>query len=183
MTKDLINIEDVEITEEKDEERKPWKIENLGGADWCFRKIKEVEDNIDEQIKYAKAEIERYEEYINKLEKEKEDKTNFFKYKLQEYLIERQKEDPNFKLNTMVGTANFKNKTIWDYGNEDKLIEFLENHDLKDFVKVKENKAINKSELKKNMLVLEDGIVTDINGQIIEGVIVNKEKEFFIKIN
>ena len=91
----------------------------------------------------------------------------------------RQEEDPNFKLKTMVGSANFKNKTTWDYGNEDKLIEFLENHDLIDFVRVQESKAINKSELKRNMLVLEDGIVTDVNGQIIEGVIVNKEKEFF----
>lgn len=180
----LLNIEDIEIDEEEQtEEKEAWKIEDLGGADWCFRKIKEAEDDFNEQVKYVKAEIEKYQEYINKLERQKEDKTGFFKYKLQEYLMARQEEDPNFKLKTMVGSANFKNKTTWDYGNEDKLIEFLENHDLTDFVKIKENKSINKSELRKNMLVLENGIVTYINGQIIEGVVVNKEKEFFVKLS
>ena len=97
--------------------------------------------------------------------------------------MERQEEDPNFKLKTMVGSANFKNNTIWDYGNEEELIEFLEKHDLKDFVRIKESKAVNKADLKKNVFVLENGVVTDSNGQIIEGISVNKEKEFFVKIN
>lgn len=179
----LLNIEDFNEDEEVQEDKIPWKIEDLGGADWCFRKIKEIENNFEEQAKYAKEEIEKYQEYINKLEKQKEDQTNFFKYKLQEYLMERQEEDPNFRLKTMVGTANFKNKTTWDYGNEDELIEFLEKHDLADFVRIKESKAVNKADLKKNVFVLENGVVTDSNGQIIEGISVNKEKEFFVKIN
>lgn len=179
----LLNVEDFNENEEVQEDKIPWKIEDLGGADWCFRKIKEIENNFEEQAKYAKEEIEKYQEYINKLEKQKEDTTNFFKYKLQEYLMERQEEDPNFKLKTMVGFANFKNKTTWDYGNEEELIEFLEGHDLADFVSIKESKAVNKADLKKNVFVLENGVVTDSNGQIIEGISVNKEKEFFVKIN
>lgn len=168
---------DFEKLEEKKEDS--WKISDLLGADWVFRKLQKIDKDLEQQIEYAQKEIEKYKVYIERQKKQAENSKDYFQYKLSEYLNNELEKDPNFKLKTAQGSASFRKSKNWNYGNEKALLEDLKNKELSSFIRIKEE--INKTELKKHLKILDNGEVVTKDGEVLSEIKVIDDTKLILK--
>ncbi|MGO3751187.1 MAG: host-nuclease inhibitor Gam family protein [Peptoniphilaceae bacterium] len=174
-------IKVVDFIDEEVEEKERFEVTDLQSAEWCFRKIAQIKEGLEEQEIYTNNQIEEYKNYLRKYRDDAENSIAFFENLIKEYVDKKLEEDPKFKLKTLKGTASYgKEKDSWDYGNEEKLLNFLKDNDLKDFIRVKE--SIDKTKLKTSVKVTEKGEVVTEDGEILEEVNVTKKRDFNIRI-
>ncbi|WP_311564330.1 host-nuclease inhibitor Gam family protein [Peptoniphilus duerdenii] len=168
--------------EDENEElvQKQFVVDSLSSADWVMRKIKENKDRSGEIIDYAKEEIQRLQLFIKKEESRRDNNVAYLEHLLENYLLERREEDPNFKLKTVTGTASTRKSTSWNYDDE-KLIDFLKKNDMAEFIRVKEE--VNKSDFKKAAIVTDSGVVVTEAGEVIDGVEVTQEEKLSIRFS
>ena len=168
--------------EDENEElvQKQFVVDSLSSADWVMRKIKENKDRSGEIIDYAKEEIQRLQKFIKKEEMKRDNNTAYLEHLLENYLLQRREEDPNFKLKTVTGTASTRKSTSWNY-DEDKLIDFLKKNDMTEFIRVKEE--VNKADFKKAAKVTDSGVVVTEAGEVIDGVEVTQEEKLSIRFS
>lgn len=180
---EMLNVIE-ELEEEQDEEeQKPFVVTDLASADWVFRKIKQVKEDFAEKEAYAKEEMKKYETYLNEEKKQMEDSMLYFEKLLRNYLLEKEQDDPKFKIHTASGKASLgKEQDKWKY-DEKKILAFLEESNLPEYIRTYEQKAVNKSAIKAACQFTEDGAVITPDGEILEGVTVTKERKLNIKLN
>lgn len=168
--------------EDENEElvQKQFVVDSLSSADWVMRKIKENKDRSGEIIDYAKEEIQRLQLFIKKEEARRDNNVAYLEHLLENYLLQRREEDPNFKLKTVTGTASTRKSTSWNYDDE-KLIDFLKKNDMTQFVRVKEE--VNKSDFKKAVDVIDSVVVIPETGEVIDGVEVTQEEKLSIRFS
>ena len=165
--------------EEKEETREKFVVDSLSACDWCFRKLGQIKKIREEQTAYVKNIIDEYKEYLEKEIKKLDDYEAYFKGLLEAYVNERMKEDPKFKLKTAVGSASYgKLQTKFEWVDENKVLEFLEDNELYDFIEVK--KSIKKTDFKKQ-LTGSNGLAVDENGEIVEGIVSSEFRNFNVK--
>lgn len=157
----LLDIYTGEIEEVEAKER--FKITSLESANWALRKLAAISLKENEIRELMDKEIKRIEEWakheLNKLN----DSTNFFEGLLTEYYIKEKEIDPKFKVSTPYGkiTAR-KQQDKWIY-NDEIVLESLKKRKLDKFIRIKEE--VNKSDLKKEVEILENACVQD--GQVL----------------
>lgn len=168
--------------EDENEElvQKQFVVDSLSSADWVMRKIKENKDRSGEIIDYAKEEIQRLQQFIKKEEARRDNNVTYLEHLLENYLLERREEDPNFKLKTVTGTASTRKSTSWNYDDE-KLIDFLKKNDMAEFIRVKEE--VNKADFKKAVDVIDSIVVIPETGEVIDGVEVTQEEKLSIRFS
>ncbi|MFR7348868.1 host-nuclease inhibitor Gam family protein [Peptoniphilus sp.] len=168
--------------EDENEElvQKQFVVDSLSSADWVMRKIKENKDRSGEIIDYAKEEIQRLQQFIKKEEARRDNNVAYLEHLLENYLLQRREEDPNFKLKTVTGTASTRKSTSWNY-DEDKLIDFLKKNDMTEFIRVKEE--VNKTDFKKAVDVIDSVVVIPETGEVIDGVEVTQEEKLSIRFS
>lgn len=168
--------------EDENEElvQKQFVVDSLSSADWAMRKIKENKDRSNEIIDYAKEEIKRLQQFIKKEELRRDNNVAYLEHLLENYLLQRREEDPNFKLKTVTGTASTRKSTSWNY-DEDKLIDFLKKNDMTEFIRVKEE--VNKADLKKAVVVTDSVVVVPETGEVIDGVEVTQEEKLSVRFS
>lgn len=173
-------VDEVDEEEESVEEKyKGFVVSDLASADWALRKIKQNNARADERIKYAEAEIEKLKAFIANEKSARDNSNAYLESLLWNYLIEKKVDDDKFKIKTATGTVSARNTAKWDYGDENKLLEFLKKNDMNDFVRTKEE--INKAKLKKAVKVLDNGKVVNSDGEVVEGVTVADSISLSIK--
>lgn len=165
--------EDTYINEVENEGKEPFKIRNEGLANWALRKLKKIDDDFLKQKEQTEYEIARLKDWIKTEEVRKEKKKFFFENRLQEYLDYLRFSDPKARIKTPYGEVKYvKQQDEWKY-NEEELMKFLEEEDMKEFMNIK--KSINKQELKK--LNVADGNAVTEAGEIVPGVTVIKRPD------
>lgn len=177
----LLTIEeDFDKTEEEKEEvREKFVVDSLSACDWCFRKLGQIKKIREEQTAYVKNIIDDYKEYLEKEIKKLDDDEVYFKGLLEAYVNKRMEEDPKFKLKTAVGSASYgKLQTKFDWVDENKVLEFLEDNELYDFIEIK--KSIKKTDFKKQ-LTGSNGLAVDENGEVVEGIVSSEFRNFNVK--
>lgn len=170
-----------EIMEDEDYQiENKFYIKDLESADWAMKKIQENNRLADERIQYAKDEIEKSKAFIKK-EEEARDRSNFYLQGLLAiYMQERKAEDPKFKIKTPTGTVSTRKSTKWNY-EDDLLLEFLKANKMNDYIRVKEE--VNKNDFKKAVKITDSGKVVTQDGELVEGVSVEKSEDINIKFN
>lgn len=171
------NKVEYKVTDEEEKIDKKFKIVGLASADWCLKEIKKNNDQADEQIAYARLEILRLESFIKNTEKQRDDANLYLEGLLKDYLQERRKEDPKFKLKTVTATVGTRKSTSWKYDDEE-VLNFLKENKLNDFIRVKEE--VNKANLKKCLAVKGDKAVTD-DGEVVPGIEIEARENINIR--
>ena len=157
-----------------------FKIENLKGASWALRKIKECKESILEKEELAKAEKERIEEWLNNETKSDLVSLEYFNGLLIEYYKELKQKDPKAKITTPYGKVTARKNKKWNYGNEEKLLKYLDSNGYKNLIRTKQE--INKTDLKESFLI-KDEIVLDKNtGEVIPEISVIEEENINVKV-
>ena len=126
--------------EEESQGKEEFKITNDGAANWALKKIKEEQAERDRIVEIAENEIKDIHEKIEKLDARLESKTGFLKIKLFEYFgtVEHKetKTQENYKL--LDGSLVWKKPAQKMVPDKDKLLAYVKEHNMTEFVKVKE---------------------------------------------
>ncbi|MHB9927918.1 host-nuclease inhibitor Gam family protein [Clostridium botulinum] len=162
------------------ENQETFKIEDLKGASWALRKIKECKESILEKEELAKAEKERIDNWL--IEESKSDLTTleYFNGLLMQYYKELKQSDPKAKITTPYGKVTSKKNKKWNYGNEETLLKYLNSNGYKNLIRTKQE--INKTGLKESFLI-KDGIALDKNtGEVIPEISIVEEENINVKV-
>ena len=155
------------------EEREGFKIENLEGATWAFRKLRAIESKEVEIKAIAEEEINRVNSWKEKeLEQYAKDK-EYFSYLLEEYYRAEKAKDKKFKLSTPYGKVTARKTKKWAYYDE-VVKEYVKSEKLP-FIRVKEE--LDKASLKKEF---KDGI-NPVTGEIVPGITIEEVESISIK--
>lgn len=137
-------------------------------ANWAFKKIKQLNNAIEDKEAYAKREKERIDEWLKKETQPDKDSVAFFETHLVTYYQRLQAEDPKAKLSTPHGKVQSrKRQPKWEF-DDDKMISYLQEADPD---KLELQYKYNKTEIKKALQLLEtetDMKVIDENGQLLD---------------
>lgn len=164
------------LQEELQEVRESFKVEDLQGANWCFRKLTALQAKKNENNQLADAEIQRIQAWRDKENKSIDDNIAYFEGLVTEYYRELKQADPKAKLTTPYGKVSSRKTQKWIY-NDEKLMEFLKTNGFTDLIKIKEE--VNKADLKK---VFKNG-VNQTTGEVLDGVEIFEEESISVKID
>ncbi|SHJ53456.1 Bacteriophage Mu Gam like protein [Clostridium cavendishii DSM 21758] len=157
------------------QEREGFKIEDLEGATWAFRKLRAIENKQVEIKAIADEEISRINEWKDAELKQYEADRQYFNFLLEEYYRNEKTKDKKFKLSTPYGNVSARKSKTWNYTNEEALTKYL-NDNIPELIRVKEE--INKTELKK---VFKDGINQE-TGEVLPFVNIEDTETITIKV-
>ncbi|BDR66694.1 phage protein [Clostridium tetani] len=158
------------------EEVQGFKITNIDEANWAFRKIRALQEEVKETNLLADKEKERIENWREKEIKTSMDNIEYFQGILTEYYMKLRSENPKAKLNTPYGKVTSRKSKKWNYQNEEEILKYLKENEYSDLIKVKED--INKAELKK---MFKDGVNKE-TGEVLPGLEIKEEESISVKV-
>ena len=138
------------------ENQETFKIENLKGASWALRKIKECKESILEKEELAKVEKERIEVWLNNETKNDLVSLEYFNVLLVEYYKELKQKDPKAKISTPYGQVTSRKNKKWNYGNEETLLKYLNSNGYKNLIRTKQEIDKNTGEVIPEISVIEE---------------------------
>ena len=163
-----------------------WKINNDGTADWALEKIRVEKSKYQRIENVINSKIMYLQEQLRKENEEKDGTIQFFTIKLEEYFrtipkksLKVTKTQKTYILPS--GKLQIKSQNPELLRNEDELLKYFKDNNLKDFIKVEETPKW--GEFKKTLNVTSDGksykiLTTD--GEILECVTVQERPNKFI---
>ena len=166
-------MENVLLSQDLQEQREDFKIENLEGCTWAFRKIRAIENKKAEIEAIAAAEIERISNWKEQELKQYESDKEFFEGLLSAYYVEEKTKDKKFKLSTPYGKVTSRKNKKWFY-EEEQLIDYL---DMEDPNGVRVKKEIDKTYLKDKY---KDGVNQE-TGEILPFVRIEEIESISVK--
>lgn len=173
------NLDSENDDETRDKSFDVFEIDSLSKADWCFKKIKEYTKKKIQMEEYVKEEENRLKEFKKKEQEKYENNIEHFQILLRNYMDKELENDPNFKIKTLNGSANYGKKTKkLDYNDKD-MIEFCKKNDLPQFIRTKEE--LNKSEFKTFLTITDENKVVTKDGEILDNITVIEEQKFNIR--
>ena len=160
-----------------------FEVDTLSKADWCFKRIRSLEE---EQVKlkeYVKEEKNKYDNFLEK-ELDRIDKgIEHFKILIQMFVDKETEKDPKFKLKTVNGSASYgKEQTKLEF-DDSEMLKYCKDNNLNQFVNVKTEEKLDKANFKKYLQITENGSVITEDGEVMGNIFVNKFRNFNVKIN
>lgn len=140
------------------ENQETFKIEDLKGASWALRKIKECKESILEKEELAKIEKERIDNWLIKETKSDLTTLEYFNGLLVEYYKELKQSDPKARITTPYGKVTARKNKKWNYKNEEGFIEYLTSNGYNNLIRTK--KEIDKNAIKEKYIA-KDGMFID----------------------
>lgn len=172
----LLKNEIDEMNETMEEEVTGFKVENIESANWCFRKIRALNEQIAEINKLAEAEIDRINAWRKQENERAERAINYFEGLLTEYYIQLKAQDSKAKISTPYGKITSRKSKKWLYKNEDETKKWLKDNGYIELIRVKEE--LDKTNLKK---IFKDGIDSS-TGEVVPGIAITEEENILIKV-
>ena len=168
------NLEDVNVQDET------FKINDLNGLNWAFRKLSAYTAKSNEIKMLAKIERDRIKSWEEKQLLEIKDSTAFFERIVQDYHSRILELNPKDKtLSTPYGKSKTRaSKAQPESVDNEKLLEHVLSNDMQDYVK----KEVKWGDFKKTLTVTEkDGVsvAVDETGQVVPGVSIKPESISF----
>lgn len=157
-----------------EEEKQPFKINDLETASWAFRKIKENEEAIEKNEQFANNEKEKIDHWLNQENERYHQSVEYFEAILTEYYRELRQEDPKARLSTPYGKVTSRKRQPKYIFDDNKVLDYLEN-EKPDLITV--TKKYNKTEVKKILNLTDDYQPVDDNGEIVDFVLVQPQEE------
>ena len=176
----LDKIELDELEEVLIEQR--FRISDLSSLNWTLRKLSSLDKKRAEEVTLANAELERINVWFARQDITYQASKNFLEGLIKEYATHQRVIDPKWKQKTPYGLVSFRKGKKFNYGDEEKLVKFLNDNGMGEFVKVVETPK--KAELKKALTITNDGkaiftstgeILPDVTAEEVEDVTISLE--------
>ncbi|MCC5911418.1 MAG: host-nuclease inhibitor Gam family protein [Clostridiaceae bacterium] len=175
----LAEMEEIEeITEVEGIQRERFTIQTKEEATWALRKLKVLQEGMEEVNHLAAMEIERIEGWRRNENQKKEDSMNFFKGLLEEFLRKENGKDPKVKsIKLPYGTFRLKKQQPQYIRDEEELINWAEGEGYFDYIKIK--KALNWSALKKDLVTIEGKAIVKDTGEALKAIEIKYPQDKF----
>lgn len=163
-------------------EKEGFIIDSDEKAEWALRKIAEEQAEAQRYINVCQTVINEYQEKIRKKQEQTEQKVAHLKTLLEQYFetVPKRKTATQEIYNLPSGTLRRKFLSPEIKRDEGKIIEWLKERNMKEYVKTKE--TLDWAELKKKIRI-QGQYVVDENGEIIDGVeVIERPPKFEIEI-
>lgn len=157
-----------------EEVREVFSINDLQGATWAFRKLRAIEEKVNELNVVADKEISRVKEWLSNEVKSLEADKEFFEGLLSAYYIEERAKDKKFKLSTPYGKVTSRKTEKYIYEDVQAIKDYCNMNEL-DVIRVKEE--LDKSAFKK---ICKGGINQE-TGEVVPGVRVETVESISVK--
>ena len=118
-------MENTLLNSDLQEVREGFKIENLEGATWAFRKLRAIENKEADIKAIAEEEMARITSWRDAELKQYEADKQYFSFLLEEYYKNEKAKDKKFKLSTPYGKVTARKSSKWNYENEEALVKYL----------------------------------------------------------
>lgn len=158
----------------QEEVKESFKIENLEGATWAFRKLRAINSKAIEIKALVDAERLRINAWEEQQLKQFESDTEYFESLISAYFVEERAKDKKFKLSTPYGKISTRKVSKWIYENEEALKKYVKENDI-DAIRIKEE--LDKTSLKK---ICKDGINQE-TGEFIPFVRIEESETITVK--
>lgn len=141
-------------------------------AEWALAKIREEQVEAQRIINVCKSMILHYEEQMKKAEEDFEKKTAYLRSQLEQYFdsVEKRRTKTQEVYKLPSGTLRRKYPGPQFKRDDDKLIKWLKDRQMNEYIKVKESPDW--SNLKKALKLTKDNVLVDENGEVVEGITV-----------
>lgn len=168
-------MENTLLQQDLQEERtEGFKIDNLEGATWAFRKLRAIESKKAEIKAIADEERARIDLWEQKEIKQYEDDTEYFEGLLSAYYVAERAKDKKFKLSTPYGKVSSRKTEKYIYEDEQAIKDYCNVNEI-DAIRVKEE--LDKAAFKK----LCKGGINQETGEVVPGVRVENTETITVK--
>lgn len=168
-------MENTLLQQDLQEERtEGFKIDNLEGATWAFRKLRAIESKKAEIKAIADEEKARIDLWEEQQLKQYEVDTEFFEGAISAYFIEERAKDKKFKLSTPYGKVSSRKTEKYIYEDEQAIKDYCNVNEI-DAIRVKEE--LDKAAFKK----LCKGGINQETGEVVPGVRVENIETITVK--
>ena len=156
------------------EVKKEFKVTDLQDATWALRKLRAVNEKMNEINTIAVEEISRINEWAEKEVKSLNDDKEYFEGLLSAYYIEERAKDKKFKLSTPYGKVTSRKTEKYIYEDEEAIKDYCNMNEI-DAIRVKEE--LDKAAFKK----LCKGGINLATGEIVPGIRVETVESISVK--
>lgn len=154
--------------------REEFKVTDLQSATWVLRKLRAVNEKMNEINTVLAEQIASINEWAEKEVKSLNDDKEYFEGLLSAYYIEERSKDKKFKLSTPYGKVTSRKTSKYIYEDEQAIMDYCYTNEI-DAIRVKTE--LDKTALKK---LCKDG-VNQVTGEIVPGVRVETVENISIK--
>ena len=151
-----------------------FEVSDLQGATWCFRKLRAIEEKIEEVTSVAAIEIDRVTAWLAGETKSLEEDKAYFEGLLNDYYVKERAKDRKFKLSTPYGKVTSRKIKKFTY-DEEVVKDYVKDEELP-FIRIKEE--LDKAAIKKTF---KDGINTE-TGEYIPGITIEEIDSITVKV-
>ena len=155
------------------ESKESFKVKDLQSATWVFRRLREIEEKVNEITAVAIEEKERINDWLFNETKALQQDKEYFEGLLSAYYIQERAKNKRFKLSTPYGKVTIRKSKKWNYDDE-VVKEYIKAENLP-YIRIKEE--LDKTSLKKEF---KDGI-NPITGEIVPGITIEETESITIK--
>lgn len=161
-------LDRIELQEVEELEKESFKINDMNGATWAFRKLQALNKKEMEINDIAQVEIDRIDAWKDRELKSIEGDMAYFQSLLEGYYREQREADPKFKCSTPYGKVSSRKTKTWTY-DDAQVMAYIEENGLSDLVRVK--KELDKATIKKTFKVADNGtVVAPDTGEVVDGI-------------
>ena len=156
------------------EVKEEFKVIDLQSATWVLRKLRAVNEKMNEINTIAVEEISRINEWAEKEVKSLNYDKEYFERLLSAYYVEERAKDKKFKLSTPYGKVTSRKTTKYIYEDEQAIMDYCNTNEI-DVIRVKEE--LDKTVFKE---LCKDGVNQE-TGEVVPGVRVEVVESISIK--
>ena len=156
------------------EVKEQFEVSDLQGATWCFRKLRAIEEKVEEVTSVAALEIDRITEWLKGEVESLESDKAYFEGLLNEYYVKERAKDKKFKLSTPYGKVTARKTKKWTY--DDEVVKAYVKAEELPFIRIKEE--LDKVAIKK---AFKDGVNIQ-TGEYIPGITIEEVESITVKV-
>ena len=163
---DELELDDLSsVIKSEDSAIERFHITDLSSLNWTLRKLSSIDKKRAEEVTLANAELERINVWFARQDITYQASKNFLEGLIREYAGQQRVIDPKWKQKTPYGVVSFRKQKKYNYGDEEKLVDYLDKNGMGQFVKVVKTPI--KTELKKALTIKDGKAIFTSTGEIL----------------
>ena len=175
---DELNEHLTPTSEGKTKER--FSITDLSSLNWALRKLSSLDKKRLGEVNLANAELERINMWFAKQDVTYQESKQYLEGLVREYAKEQRAIDPKWKQKSPYGAVGFRKAKKYDYGDEEKLVKYLSENGMGEFVKVVKTPI--KTELKKALTIVDGKAIFASTGEVLPEITAEETEDVTIKL-
>lgn len=175
-------IEDEDVTNDNTSTDR-FVVDDSVKCDWCFRKIKQLEDEKQKMEEYIKNQIEKYNQFKDKETERLNREITHFEILIEQFVLQETEKNDKFRVRTLNGMASMGKEITKLQYDVNQVIEICKERNLTNCIKIETKEKLDKKTFEKSLTITDDDIIVDENGEIIDNITVDRARKCNIKLN